>query len=158
MVCGDYPAIYSEDLNKITQGFQIDRVRYRLSSAYNRGGVITMCWHQYDPDGRSFYANEINNEKIVSQILPGGSRHSDYKEKLHRIAFFLKSFRGEKGESIPVIFRPYHEHTGNWFWWGPSHCTTEEFNQLWQFTVHYLHDSLNVHNLLWAISPSFQHV
>lgn len=157
-VVGDYPAVYSEDLNHITRGSQTDRVRYRLTSAYNRGGVITMCWHQYDPDGRSFYAENVNNEKIVSQILPGGIRHSDYLIKLKRVGDFFKSLRGTNGESIPIIFRPYHEHTGGWFWWGVGHCTTEEFNQLWQFTKHYLHDSLNVHNLLWAISPSFQHV
>ena len=157
-VCGDFPAIYSEDLNNVTRGSQIDRVRYRLTSAYRRGGVITMCWHQYDPDGRSFYADQINNEKIVSQILPGGARHDDYLAKLKRVADFFKSLRGDNGEAIPIIFRPYHEHTGGWFWWGVGHCTTEEYNQLWQFTADYLHETLNVHNLLWAISPSLDHV
>ncbi|MCF8413108.1 MAG: glycoside hydrolase family 26 protein, partial [Melioribacteraceae bacterium] len=126
-IVGDYPAIYSEDLNNITRNQQVDRIRYRLTSAYGRGGIITMCWHQYDPDGRSFYADDIGNEKIVSQILPGGNRHQDYLDKLKRIANFFKSLRGEKGEAIPVIFRPYHEHTGGWFWWGVGHCTTEEY-------------------------------
>lgn len=157
-VCGDFPAIYSEDLNNVTRGSSIDRVRYRLTSAHRRGGVITMCWHQYDPDGRSFYAADINNEKIVSQILPGGARHADYLVKLKRVAEFFKSLRGDHGEAIPVIFRPYHEHSGDWFWWGVGHCTTAEYNQLWQFTADYLHQTLNVHNLLWAISPSFDHV
>ncbi len=157
-VCGDYPAVYSEDLNKITRDSQVDRVRYRLTSAYRRGGVITMCWHQYDPDGRSFYADEVNKEKIVSQILPGGARHADYLTKLKRLGDFFKSLRGDNGEAIPVIFRPYHEHSGGWFWWGVGHCTMEEYNQLWQFTADYLHNTLNVHNLLWAISPSLDHV
>lgn len=157
-VCGDFPAVYSEDLVDVLRGSQVERVRYRLTTAYKRGAVITMCWHQYDPDGRSFYADQINNEQIVSQILPGGARHDDYITKLKHAADFFKSLRGDAGEAIPIIFRPYHEHTGGWFWWGVGHCTTEEYNQLWQFTVNYLHETLQVHNLLWVISPSLEHI
>ena len=156
-VCGDFPAIYSEDANHIERNYDLDRVRYRIKTAYERGGINTFVWHQYDPDDRSFYAENINNERIVEQIIPGGSRHEDYKSKLYKFASFFKSLRGSNGEAIPIIFRPYHEHTGDWFWWGPAHCTTEEYNKIWKFTFEYLHDTLNVHNLLWAISPSFQH-
>lgn len=154
-VCGDYPAVFSEDLSGIDaeENSDLENKYYRLSSAYNRGAVITMCWHQLDPDNRSFYAADINNERIVEKIIPGGSRHNEYKLKLDRIGRFFKSLRGQNGESVPVIIRPYHEHLGNWFWWGPAHCTTQEFNTLWQFTVNYMQDSLNVHNLIWAISP-----
>ncbi len=153
-VCGDYPAVYSEDMSGVAENGNTDGVRYRLTSAYDRGGVITMCWHQLDPDGRGFYAADVNNERIVATIIPGGPRHADYKTKLNRVARFLKSLRGAGGESIPVIFRPYHEHSGSWFWWGADHATPSEYNALWQFTAHYLHDSLNVHNLLWALSPT----
>lgn len=157
-VCGDFPAIYGEEMRDIIQGVEVARFRYRIISAYNRGAVITICWHQLDPDNRHFYASEINNEKIVPQILPGGIRHEDYKARLKIAAEFFKSLRGKNGEAIPIIFRPYHEHLGTWFWWGVGHCTTEQYNQLWQFTVHYLHDILNVHNLLWAISPNLEYV
>ncbi len=157
-VSGDFPAVYSEEMRSITRDNGYDRLVYRLTTAYNRGGVATMCWHQYDPLERGFYQQDVNYERIVETILPGGEHHQFYKDKLRKVALFFKSLRGEKGESVPVIFRPYHEHTGDWFWWGPAHCTKEEFNAIWQFTFNYLHDSLNVHNLIWAISPSFQHV
>ena len=157
-VCGDFPAIYGEDLNYLIQDREIDRFRYRINSAYNRGAVITMSWHQFDPDNRHFYSDRINNEKIVPQILPGGVRHADYIVRLITVAEFFKSLRGANGEAIPIIFRPYHEHIGTWFWWGVGHCTTAQYNRLWQFTVDYLHESLNVHNLLWAISPNLEHV
>ena len=51
-----------------------------------------------------------------------------------------------------MILRPFHENNGNWFWWGKGRCTTEEYVQLWQFTVSYLRDSLQVHNVLYAYS------
>ncbi len=157
-VCGDFPAIYGEEMRNIVGGIEVERIRYRITSAYKRGGIVTMCWHQLDPDNRHFYASEINNEKIVAQILPGCTRHLDYLANLKIVSEFFKSLRGENGEAIPVIFRPYHEHLGTWFWWGVGHCTTDEYNQLWQFTVNYLHTVLNVHNLLWAISPNLEYV
>ncbi len=52
-----------------------------------------------------------------------------------------------------MIFRPYHEFDGDWFWWGKSHSTINEFKTLWRFTVAYLRDSLGVHNIIYAFSP-----
>ena len=54
---------------------------------------------------------------------------------------------------VPIVFRPYHEFDGDWFWWGKSHCTREDFISLWRFTVSYLRDSLDVHNFIYAFSP-----
>ncbi len=153
-VCGDYPAVYSWDLNTVTQNQSGSRLKYRMTSAYERGGINTMCWHQYDPMDRGFYAENVNNERIVSTILPGGIHHDIYKNDLRSAARFFKSLRGSNGESIPVIFRPYHEHDGDWFWWGTAHCTRQEFIDIWQFTAVYLRDSLKVHNLLYAFSPN----
>jgi len=157
-VCGSYPAVYSEDMNKVDRDSEVERMRYRLTSAYNRGGVITTCWHQYDPEGRSFYSEYTGGDNVVASILPGGEYHQFYKDRLHKIALFYKTLRGTGGESIPVIFRPYHEHTGGWFWWGAGECSTDEYNQIWRFTVEYLRDSLNVHNLIFALSPSAQNL
>ncbi|NOZ61693.1 MAG: T9SS type A sorting domain-containing protein, partial [Calditrichaeota bacterium] len=153
-VCGSYPAVYSWDLQHVIQENELWRFNYRLTSAFERGGVQTLCWHQLDPQNRGFYARDVNNEKIVSTLLPGGQYHQFYKEKLRRAALEFKSLRGADGQSIPIIFRPYHENDGSWFWWGKAHCTREEFIQLWQFTAAFLRDSLNVHNLLYAYSPS----
>lgn len=156
-VCGDYPAIHGEDLSDVLQDVRLlERIQYRIKKTYKRGGVITMSWHQNDYDNRSCYSDQVNYEKIVANILPGGLRHEDYVAKLDLVADFFKSLRGKNGEAIPIIFRPYHEHFGSWFWWGIGHCTTEEYNQLWQFTVKYLRDTKNVNNLLWAISPDLK--
>jgi mannan endo-1,4-beta-mannosidase len=132
----------------------MERYVYRILSSYERGGIQTLCWHQFDPLGRSFYADQIDYMKVVPTLLPGGEYHEFYKNKLKKIARLLKALRGLDGHSIPIIFRPYHEHLGSWFWWGGSNCTPEEYNALWQYTVLYLRDSLNVHNLIYAISPS----
>ncbi len=153
-VCGDYPALYGWDMNTVDRGSaqEMGRFTYRIKSAFARGGVNTLCWHQYDPRGRSFYGKDISDNVVIT-LLPGGTYHDFYKNRLTRIARFLKGLRGEDGHSIPIIFRPYHEHDSGAFWWGTNNCSAEEYNQIWQFTVTYLRDSLNVHNLIYAISP-----
>lgn len=154
-VCGSYPAVYGWGIRPVAIGEDTYRLKYRMTSAFERGGINTMEWHQYDPQNRGFYAADVNYEIIVPTLLPGGKYHELYKEKLWRIARYMKALRGATGQSIPVIFRPYHENYGNWFWWGANYCTIAEFITLWQFTVTYLRDSLNVHNLLYAYSPDY---
>jgi mannan endo-1,4-beta-mannosidase len=72
---------------------------------------------------------------------------------LDRVADFFASCRGEHGELIPLIFRPFHEHTGSWFWWGAAHASDEEFIALWRFTVDYLRKERGFSHLLFAFSP-----
>jgi mannan endo-1,4-beta-mannosidase len=71
---------------------------------------------------------------------------------LNRLADFFLSLRTDDGIPVPVIFRPFHEHTGSWFWWGRNLCTTDQYKDLWRFTVTYLRDVKQVHNLLYAYS------
>ncbi len=54
---------------------------------------------------------------------------------------------------IPIVFRPWHEHNGDWFWWGKGNCTEAEYIALFQFTVDYLKNEKNIHHLLYAFSP-----
>ena len=150
-VCGSYPAVFSWDANGIINDPDLTRFEYRMLLAYDHG-INTLCWHQIDPEGHSFYYDQVNYP-VVETILPGGKYHDIYLQKLAKIAMFMKRLRGPKGVSVPVIFRPYHEQNGNWFWWGRTRCTEQEYIDIWRFTVHYLRDSLQVHNFIYAFSP-----
>ena len=91
---------------------------------------------------------------MAAEILKDGSETNvKFKEWLDRLADFANNLKGSDGKVIPVIFRPFHEHTQSWSWWGSS-CTTEgEFKSLWKFTVDYLRDTKGVHSFIYAISP-----
>jgi len=121
---------------------------------YNRGGVTTLSWHFVNPvsDG-GFYWKDGVSKPAVKYLIPGGEAHDKYKEILKTIADWSQSLQGADGKLAPVIFRPYHEFDGGWFWWGKPHCTEKEFVSLWKFTVSYLRDSLGVHNFIYAFSP-----
>lgn len=124
--------------------------------AYEQGMLVTFCWHLPEPfEGKSFYTSEMTNfqkENALKSILPGGKNHDYYKKKLDKIASFLLQLKSKK-TTIPVVFRPFHELDGNWFWWGSNYCSAEEYKQIWQFTVTYLRDTKSVHSILYAFSP-----
>lgn len=157
-VTGTHPAVIGADFIGVesanlahAKAVQRDVVRI-IRDTYRRGGVTTLCWHQGNPAGGSFYWAQ-DSLAGVRDILPGGNYHGNYCRALRRIAEIAHAACTDEGESVPVIFRPYHEFDGEWFWWGAEHCTPEEFVSLWRFTVEYLRDTLGVHNFLYAFSP-----
>lgn len=52
-----------------------------------------------------------------------------------------------------ILFRPFHENTGSWFWWGKAFCDAETYKSVFRYTVEYLRDEKDVHNLLYVYGP-----
>lgn len=159
-VCGSHPAIIGVDLSGFTGGSPEsmqkarETTRKNVIDTYNRGGVTTVAWHFPNPVSKGgFYWVDSISLPAVKYIIPGGEAHQKYKEILQGIGAWAHGIIGSDGKEVPVIFRPYHELDGGWFWWGKTHCTREEFISLWRFTVSYLRDSLQVHNFIYAFSP-----
>jgi mannan endo-1,4-beta-mannosidase len=159
-VTGSHPAVIGVDLSGLS-GRPADEIakskealRKNVVDTYNRGGVTTVAWHFSNPaSGGGFYWKDSVSVAAMALIGPGGSHHNQYKEILKTIADFVHSVKGKDGSLSPMIFRPYHEFDGDWFWWGKKHTTRDDFVSVWKFTVSYLRDSLNVHNLIYAFSP-----
>lgn len=159
-VVGSHPAVIGVELNGLS-GYSreqvkqnTDALRKTIVETYNRGGVTTLCWHFNNPVSETgFYAYDPNFVPAVPHLVPGGSHHELYQEALANIANLAKSVFGKDGTLAPLIFRPFHEFDGTWFWWGKPYCTAEDFVALWRFTVSYLRDTLDVHNFIYAFSP-----
>lgn len=128
-----------------------------VKAAYAKGIINTFSWHIREPNKEdSFYAADMTEEQKTTafkSILPGGANHEWYKKKLDKVASVFLKLKGSKGELIPVIFRPFHEFDGSWFWWGANFCSPEEYKAAYQFTVTYLRDTKGIHNILYAFSP-----
>ncbi len=159
-VTGSHPAVIGVDLLGVngqpgtSPSTYLSQLRNTVQDTYNRGGVVTLAWHFNNPvSAGGFYWKDSVSLPAVKYIIPGGKAHGTYKSILQKIGEWAKSTKGKDGKPVPMIFRPYHEFDGDWFWWGKSHCTKEEFISLWQFTVSYLRDSLDVHQFLYAYSP-----
>ena len=156
-VTGSYPAVYGWDLAKIEHdsindinGIPFKLQKQLVKDVYERGGINTYCWHMDNPaNGKTAWDT---TQRIVKDLIPGGAYNSVYVKYLDRAAACMADLKGADGEAIPLLFRPFHELTGNWFWWCKNTSTPEEFKTLWRFTVDYLRNTKKLHNLLIVYS------
>ena len=159
-VCGDYPGVFSVDLAEIMDDRSVssplnnDKIRV-IKEARERGEVITACCHLNNPltGGDSW----DNSNKTVAQILTAGSATNvTFNLWLDKLANLVNNLKDNNGKLIPIIFRPFHEHTKAWSWWGSSATTQQEYIDLWKYTIDYLKIQKNVHSLIYAISPQIE--
>ena len=140
-VTGDLPAIRGLDF--IHDDFA--GVVERAKSWNDRGGIVTICWHT-GVDGNDYNASKDENpdwEKLLSPGTPENGlllrRWDDAAQALLRL----------QDADIPVLWRPFHEFDGRWFWWGKG--GGKAFIALWRmmqrrFTVDY-----GLNNLIWVL-------
>ncbi len=170
-VCGDYPAVMGFELGgiemadaKSLDSVPFTRITEEVINHYQRGGIITLSWHPRNPlttiegggnAGQKFpegTAWDVTDSTVVKNILPGGTKYELFQTWMQRLSDFLATLKTADGKKIPILFRPWHENTGSWFWWGEKLCTAQEYKALWNM----LQDKLNADgfdNLLWAYSP-----
>jgi mannan endo-1,4-beta-mannosidase len=151
-VAGAYPAVWGwdfSDVHRLTAG-RLQGVEAEMRRAFAAGAVNTLSWHMPNPVTGGPWTDTT---PAVARILPGSDLHTRYIEWLDELADFARGLRSPDGRAIPLIFRPFHERNASVFWWGTRSASSEEFVELWRFTVTYLRDIRQVHNLLWAWSP-----
>jgi len=86
------------------------------------------------------------NGNPMQRILPGGDANRAFREYLDLIVEYAL---GLQEKDIPIIFRPFHELNGDFFWWGAPFSTPEHFRNVWRYTVDYIR-SHGVHNILYC--------
>lgn len=148
-----------------------DFMREAIRFAHKAGSVVTISWHSVNPLTGGEYGppNRSWEESVVKAVLPGGRLNRRFNLYLDAFVAYNATLTDEDGQLIPYIFRPFHEHSGDWFWW----CTDstenprdgsawsgdngrlnepEDYAALYRYTVEYLW-SHGVHNLLYCVCP-----
>ena len=154
-VAGKYPMLVGFDLGGIELGASenLDGVPFGLMrkaalKQIERGGIVTFSWHPRNPlTGGDAW--DISSDEVVRSVMPGGEKAAEFKLWLQRAADFMESL----GE-VAVIFRPWHENLGNWFWWGGRHCSASEYQELYRMTWLYFTKERGLTNILWCYSPN----
>lgn len=148
-----------------------DFMRKAIRFAYEAGSVVTISWHSVNPLTGGEYGppNRSWEESVIKAVLPGGRLHQRFTCYLDAFIQFNETLLDSRGQQIPYIFRPFHEHSGDWFWWGidseenPNDGTAwsgdhgrlntpEDYATLYRYTVQYLQEH-GVHNLLYCVCP-----
>lgn len=172
----EFPGNVGAQVSKeLTQAERITACAKMTKEAAQEGAIITLSAHipnftliadrsenQKGTDGTldwkkaNFYSLGNNKDgswvtegDVVSKIMPGGELNYMFNAYLDMIAAYAK----EVGNDVPIMFRPFHENTGSWFWWGAAFCDAEEYKNLYRYTVEYLRDYKGVHNLLYVYGP-----
>jgi mannan endo-1,4-beta-mannosidase len=156
-VTGDYPSVYGWDLARIEHdsindinGVPFDLQQKLVKQVYARGGINTFCWHMDNPaNGKTAWDT---TQQTIKELITGGAHHDAYVSNLDKAAKYLAGLKGPQGEAIPILYRPFHELTGNWFWWCKNTSSAEDFKTLWRFTIDYLRNTKKLHNLLIVYS------
>lgn len=132
--------------------------------AAKQGAIITLSAHmpnftnskitQNDDGTYDFTTCDFNESKDLSnncaeQILEGGKYNKQFTQYLDIIGNYALALQEQ---DIPILFRPFHENTGSWFWWGTGISETT-YRSLFRYTVDYL-KTKGVHNILYVYSPN----
>lgn len=152
---GDLPGVFGFDVQSLGNASYTasrDKMLALMKAAYRDGGILTVSGHLPNFATGGTYSDTTGGP--VQRIMPGGDKNGEYTVFLDRVAEMAGLLTDDSGKPIPVIFRPYHEHNGSWFWWGSAYRSKEQYVELYRYTVEYLRDRKGVHNFLYAYSPN----
>jgi len=121
---------------------------------YQKGHIITLMWHHCPPqygdscDGSKVWAmeNRPSAAEWDSLVTEGTILNRQWKKQADGIAFYLKQLQKAH---VPVLWRPYHEMNGVWFWWC-NQKGEQGFPKLWKMIYHYFTDVHKLNNLIWV--------
>ncbi len=158
---GKYPGLWGGDFGFADSTHDIDNIKYRpllvneIKKQHARGSLITMTYHQANPvigepcQFEGGVVSKLSDEQWDSLTTPGTDLYEAWRTQMDLLAEHLKQLQDEK---IPILFRPYHEMNGGWFWWG-KRTGEEGFVKLWKQLYHYYVDVHKLNNLIWVWAP-----
>ena len=166
---GQTPAIWSTDMGFAKEGdydsylARPDIVKEAIRQ-HKKGSIITICWHAVPPtadepvtfqtqgpgvpDSLASVQGRLLDEQFRELLTPGTKLYKRWAAQVDSVAVYLKKLQDAH---VPVLWRPYHEMNGDWFWWGGrvgENSTADLYRQLYDRMVNY--HKLN--NLIWIWS------
>ena len=125
---------------------------------YKEGRIITLMWHCCFPtdgddcDGSTIWVwkNKMSPETWQQLVTDGTTLNKAWKKQMDGVAIYLKKLQDAK---VPVLWRPYHEMNGVWFWWC-DWAGEWGFKKLWIMTYEYLTNHHKLNNLIWVWNPN----
>ncbi|MFB6150694.1 MAG: glycosyl hydrolase [Haloarculaceae archaeon] len=146
-VTGRLPALMGSDFIHDDAAKPVERAR----DWWERGGVPTLMWHWGAPG--ETHENEYqrslteNVDVDLADVLdPGTAEHEEFRDGLAEVADRLGELRDD---GVPVLWRPFHEFEGGWFWWGSGE--PGQFVDLWERTFEYFTEERGLDNLVWVL-------
>ncbi len=150
---GKTPAIYGTDWGTDKGEYNNrENVVQSIIKEYKKGSIICLCWHEVRPTDnepatfRQSVQGKLTNEQFNNVITPGTDLNLKWCAQVDVIAGYMKELRDAH---VPILWRPYHEMNGDWFWWGGrrgQRGTMQMYRMIYDRLVNFHH----LNNLIWV--------
>ena len=163
---GQTPAMLGLDFMRYTpcrvqNGDTSDAVEKAIEFS-RAGGIVTFCWHWNVPDKYllsgtdggnprwwgGFYTKNVDRSKFSLTKIMNGSDPKGYNTLMSDVDEIAKQLKRLSDADVPVLFRPLHEASGGWFWWGAD--GSEAYKKLWQAIYNKLTNEYKLDNIIWV--------
>jgi mannan endo-1,4-beta-mannosidase len=140
LVSGDY-FHYDQTSGTPVTSFNAGAIAY-----WSAGGLVLLNLHMPNPTtGGAVW--DVTGLDADGLLVPGTPTNTAFLASLRQVA---EGIRVLQAAGVVVIFRPFHENAGNWFWWGSGYrLSSGQVIALWRFTHAYLEETQGLHNLVW---------
>ena len=148
-----WPAIAGVDYSDFVRKLNWNAPNKAAIDYWTHGGLVTISAHLYDPANTGSNANNGGlRDKFVdldTLLDPASETHSRWMDELDQMAAGLQQL---KDAGVVVMWRPFHEMNGAWFWWGGKE--PEKFIKLWRHMFDYFTRTKGLDNLIWVYGPN----
>lgn len=147
---GHWPAILGVDYADFrTGGLTFQEPNRAVIDYWNQGGIVTVGVHLYNPANPKGGGLRDKGVDMASLLDPDTETHSRWMKQLDQLAAGLQEL---KDAGVVVLWRPFHEMNGGWFWWGAQN--PETFIKVWRHMFDYFADTKKLDHLLWVYGPN----
>ncbi len=143
---GKYPAM--RGLDYMNDDF--DGVNRRAAEWFGKGGLVTICWHtgsDFNGEWKDAMNDEVTDwDALFTEGTPENKKLLDGMDK------GAKALSELQKNGVTVIWRPFHEFDGGWFWWGKGGA--DNFVKLWRLMYERYTEYWHLNNLIWVLGYS----
>ncbi|MBL8122275.1 hypothetical protein JNM87_06030 [Candidatus Saccharibacteria bacterium] len=144
-ITGKAPAVHGHDV----AGYAIDPINEAINDFNVRHQIPEFSWHVSAPGTSEDWTNVQIDANVARALQSGTSENTSLVAKLNTMASRLQTL---EDANVPVLWRPWHEMNGGWFWWSKSGPDT--YKQLWIYTYNYFTTTKGLNNLIWVWSAA----
>jgi mannan endo-1,4-beta-mannosidase len=147
---GQWPALMGADYADFRRGSITTKVPNAAVIEYwKQGGLVTIMAHMYNPANPKGGGLRDRGVDIADLLKEGTDTHKRWMQQLDLIAQGLLEL---KAAGVVVLWRPFHEMNGGWFWWGAQ--KPESFIAVWRHMFDYFSTTKGLDNLIWVYGPN----
>jgi len=156
-ITGKRPAVIGLDfidysLSRVERGAPSVYETAAAIEAWENNAIVTFCWHWNAPspyiDGTwwSAFYTEHSQRGFFKKIMDGDDPEG-YQLLIDDIDAISEQLKILRDAGVPILWRPLHEASGGWFWWGTDR---ESYLKLWKVMFERMNNHHNLTNLIWV--------